>query len=115
MHALNAWCALGQPPSTNDVNRHMVAGDFNAHTGGSSELGILPHPTMALIGSTWLYYILPWLYLTLLHSTMATLLYLTLLQSAIACSSWFYLTPLYTLSWLYLALLDSTTLYHDTT
>ena len=60
----------------------------------------LLHPTMALLGSTSLYYTLylgsTWLYLTLLHSTMALL-----------SSAGLYLTLLYTLPWLYVALLDS--------
>ena len=85
--------------------------------------------------STWLYltllYIKPWLYFILLHCSIALLcttwfyyiLYLALLDSTTLChgSTWCYYTLLhctvallgstYIVPWLYLTLLDSTTIY----
>ena len=82
-------------------------------------------------GSTSLYIILPWLYLTLLDYTSlfhgSNWLYLTLHESTIALrdTTWLYVTLpwlyhgstwLYiTLPWLYLTILDSALLYHGST
>ena len=66
-------------------------------------------------GSTWLYYILPWLYLTLLHSIYhgSTWLYYILPHSTMALldSTWLY----YILPHSTMALFDSTCLFHGST
>ena len=92
----------------------------------------LLHFTMALLGSTWLQYSLPWLYLALPDFTTlyhgSPWLYLSLLDSTTLhhgfiwlCSALLDSTPIYTMallgsSWLYYTLYhDSTTLYHGST
>ena len=75
---------------------------------------------MALLETTRLYYTLPWLYLTPLHSTMALLgstwLYYTIPLLVLALLVYYTLPCLYyILPWLHVTLLDSTTLYHGST
>ena len=70
---------------------------------------------MALLHSTWLSIIQPWLYFTLRDSTLlnhdSTSLYVTLHYSKMALlhSTWLYTS----LSWLYFTVLDSILLSHD--
>ena len=74
-------------------------------------------PLMALLDSSWLYSIPPWIHVTLLDSTTlyhgSTWLYLSLLHTTMALlgCTWLY----YTLPWIYLALPHSTMLLLDST
>ena len=98
-------------------NFHIMNIDVPAGVGTPPlDKQLLRHFNMALLDSTTSYHGCTWLYLTLLHSTMA-LLRSTWLYYCNTVPSLYHILPwLYcTLPWVYLALLGSTTLYHGYT